>query len=150
MYFYFVSFISQVEETVFVLVEEQALAPASKMSFPYSSAELKKIKRIQFGMFSPEEIKQMSVVQVEYGETYEIGITAKPKVGGLLDPKMGTIDRHTKCESCAGTMTDCPGHFGHIELAKPVFHVGFITDILKILRCVCFHCSKLLSDTVNS
>lgn len=45
-------------------------------------------------------------------------------------------------------MTECPGHFGHIELAKPVFHVGFITKIMKVLRCVCFFCSKLLVDSV--
>lgn len=47
-----------------------------------------------------------------------------------------------------GNMTECPGHFGHIELAKPVFHVGFITKIMKVLRCVCFFCSKLLVDAV--
>lgn len=47
-------------------------------------------------------------------------------------------------------MTECPGHFGHIELAKPVFHVGFITKIMKVLRCVCFFCSKLLVDAVCS
>lgn len=48
-----------------------------------------------------------------------------------------------------GNMTECPGHFGHIELAKPVFHVGFITKIMKVLRCVCFFCSKLLVDSVS-
>lgn len=47
-----------------------------------------------------------------------------------------------------GNMTECPGHFGHIELAKPVFHVGFVTKIMKVLRCVCFFCSKLLVDAV--
>lgn len=49
----------------------------------------------------------------------------------------------------SGNMTECPGHFGHIELAKPVFHVGFITKIMKVLRCVCFFCSKLLVDSVS-
>lgn len=48
-----------------------------------------------------------------------------------------------------GNMTECPGHFGHIELAKPVFHVGFVTKIMKVLRCVCFFCSKLLVDSVS-
>lgn len=51
---------------------------------------------------------------------------------------------------CLGNMTECPGHFGHIELAKPVFHVGFVTKIMKVLRCVCFFCSKLLVDAVCS
>lgn len=49
----------------------------------------------------------------------------------------------------SGNMTECPGHFGHIELAKPVFHVGFVTKIMKVLRCVCFFCSKLLVDSVS-
>lgn len=49
----------------------------------------------------------------------------------------------------SGNMTECPGHFGHIELAKPVFHVGYITKIMKVLRCVCFFCSKLLVDSVS-
>lgn len=37
--------------------------------FPYSKAPLRTIKEIQFGLFSPEEIKRMSVVHVEYPET---------------------------------------------------------------------------------
>lgn len=49
-----------------------------------------------------------------------------------------------------GNMTECPGHFGHIDLAKPVFHIGFITKTIKILRCVCFYCSKLLVSPVSS
>ena len=37
--------------------------------FPYSKAPLRTIKEIQFGLFSPEELKRMSVVHVEYPET---------------------------------------------------------------------------------
>jgi DNA-directed RNA polymerase beta' subunit len=37
-----------------------------------------------------------------------------------------------------------PGYFGHIELARPVFYIQYLSTILKILRCVCFKCSKLL------
>lgn len=48
-----------------------------------------------------------------------------------------------------GNMTECCGHFGHIELAKPVFHIGFITKAIKVLRCVCFYCSKLLVSPVS-
>ena len=46
-------------------------------------------------------------------------------------------------------MTECPGHFGHLELAKPVFHIGFLTKCIKILRCVCFYCSKMLVAPVS-
>jgi DNA-directed RNA polymerase II subunit RPB1 len=43
-------------------------------------------------------------------------------------------------------MDDCPGHFGHVELCRPVYHCGFIDEVTRILRCVCFHCSRLLLD----
>lgn len=66
-----------------------------------------------------------------------------------MDPRQGVIDRTSRCQTCAGNMTECPGHFGHIDLAKPVFHCGFLTKTIKILRCVCFYCSKLLVSPNN-
>ena len=36
-----------------------------------------------------------------------------------------------------------PGYFGHIELARPVFYMQYLSTIIKILRCICFKCSKL-------
>lgn len=66
-----------------------------------------------------------------------------------MDPRQGVIDRTSRCQTCAGNMTSCPGHFGHIELARPVFHIGFLTKSVKILRCVCFYCSRLLIDPVG-
>lgn len=89
--------------------------------------------------------RQMSVIQIEHGETTERG---KPKPGGLSDPRLGTIDRKLKCETCTANMAECPGHFGHLELAKPMFHIGFIKTVLSIMRCVCFNCSKILADEV--
>ncbi|KAK7274223.1 hypothetical protein RIF29_15304 [Crotalaria pallida] len=85
----------------------------------------------------------MSVVHIEHGETTEKG---KPKVGGLSDPRLGTINRKMRCETCMANMAECPGHFGHLELAKPIFHVGFMKTVLTIMRCVCFNCSKILAD----
>lgn len=67
-----------------------------------------------------------------------------PKLGGVMDPRQGAIDRHTKCQTCAGDMTECPGHFGHIDLCEPVYHIGYFNMLTKVLRCVCFYCSKLL------
>jgi DNA-directed RNA polymerase II subunit RPB1 len=58
---------------------------------------------------------------------------------------MGTMDKHLNCYTCKGTQVDCPGHFGHIELARPVYHVGLIDYVLRVLRCVCYNCSKLLA-----
>lgn len=39
---------------------------------------------------------------------------------------------------------ETPGYFGHIELARPLFYIQYLTTILKIVRCVCIKCSKLL------
>lgn len=63
----------------------------------------------------------MSVAKIEYPEAME---NDSIKVGGVMDPRLGTIDRNFKCATCGEGMTECSGHFGHIELAKPVFHVG--------------------------
>ncbi|RKP27964.1 RNA polymerase Rpb1, domain 1-domain-containing protein, partial [Syncephalis pseudoplumigaleata] len=88
-----------------------------------SAAPLKRVDRIQFGLLSPDEIKAMSVAKIEIPElTDESG--HRPRIGGLMDPRMGTIDRNTKCQTCGEGMVECSGHFGHIELAKPVYHVG--------------------------
>jgi DNA-directed RNA polymerase II subunit RPB1 len=84
----------------------------------------------------------MSVVKVEHPHSY---VNGQPVKGGLSDPLMGTSDRGLNCASCSGNVVDCPGHFGHIELARPVFNVGHMKTVLKLLRCVCFHCSKLLT-----
>jgi len=67
--------------------------------------------------------KAYSVVKVEHPEVMdETG--HRPKLGGLMDPRMGTIDRNFKCQTCGESMSECPGHFGHIELARPIFHPG--------------------------
>jgi hypothetical protein len=51
----------------------------SNVYFPHSKAPLRTIKEIQFGLFSPEEIKRMSVVHVEYPETM---VSAHPHTTG--------------------------------------------------------------------
>ncbi|KAK5000847.1 DNA-directed RNA polymerase II core subunit rpo21, partial [Elasticomyces elasticus] len=116
--------------------------------FPHSSCKLKTIQEIQFGLFSPEETKNMSVCHIEYPETMDEQ-RQRPREKGLNDPKLGTIDRQYACGTCGENMTECPGHFGHIELAVPVFHVGFITKIKKILETVCHNCGKILVDESN-
>lgn len=88
-------------------------------SFAHSSAPLRRVKTIQFGILPPDEIKGLSVAKIEYPETMEEG-TQRPKVGGLSDSRLGTIDRNFKCETCAESMQDCPGHFGHIEVRFPL------------------------------
>ncbi|RMZ08179.1 hypothetical protein D0860_04781 [Hortaea werneckii] len=117
-------------------------------TFPLSTAPFKQIQEIQFGLFSPEEIKNMSVCHIEYPETMDEARN-RPREKGLNDPKLGSVDRGTMCSTCNEVPEYCPGHFGHIELAQPVFHVGFIAKIKKILESVCHNCGKLKADERN-
>ncbi len=55
-----------------------------------------------------------------------------PKEGGLLDLRLGTTERGLNCATCGCSELYCPGHFGHIELAKPVYHIGFMPFLLKV------------------
>ncbi|XP_055905536.1 DNA-directed RNA polymerase II subunit RPB1-like [Eupeodes corollae] len=117
-------------------------------SIEYNAGNYRAVKSIQFGILSPDEIRRMSVTDggIELSATMESG---KPAMGGLMDPRQGAIDRSSRCMTCTNDLIDCPGHFGHLELAKPVFHVGFILKTIKILRCVCFNCSRLLVSPTN-
>jgi DNA-directed RNA polymerase II subunit RPB1 len=78
---------------------------------------------------------------------------------------LGSIDRAFHCASCGEDAQNCQGHFGHIELAAPVFHpgsfdlihhliwltrlLGFMRKIQKLLEIVCHNCGKILSDEVR-
>lgn len=103
--------------------------------------EIEKIKGIRFGILSPEEIRRLSVAEIYKTDTY---VSTEPVVNGLFDPRMGVLDHNKICQTCEQKNTFCPGHFGHINLAKPVFYIQFFDVIKKLLKCVCFRCSKLL------
>jgi DNA-directed RNA polymerase beta' subunit len=91
-------------------------------------------------MLSPEEIRK-GVVEVVSKDTY---INNKEVPGGLFDPRMGVLGHGTVCPTDGLTHINTPGYFGYIELARPVFFIQHIKDIMSILKCVCFKCSKLL------
>lgn len=101
------------------------------------------IKGIRFCILSPDEIKRMSVVEITTSETYD---GKDPVPNGLYDPRMGVLDHNKICPTCQQKNTFCPGHFGHITLAKPVFYIQFFDTVKKLMKCVCFRCSKLLLD----
>ncbi|EJW03738.1 hypothetical protein EDEG_01976 [Edhazardia aedis USNM 41457] len=105
------------------------------------------IKSVQFGLFSPVKIKQHSVLHVQHPETLENGM---PKESGLSDPRMGVIDNQLLCSTCNLNCMECQGHFGHIELCKPVFHVNFLNRIKKVLETVCFYCSSIKNSKTDN
>ncbi|PKL55133.1 MAG: DNA-directed RNA polymerase subunit A', partial [Methanomicrobiales archaeon HGW-Methanomicrobiales-6] len=102
----------------------------------------KRVGRIEFGLFSPKEIRKMSVRKIIWADTYDDDGFPYPQ--GLMDLSLGVIDPGLRCKTCDQKAADCPGHFGHIELAKPVIHVGYTRLIRKLLRVTCRSCSRLL------
>jgi DNA-directed RNA polymerase II subunit RPB1 len=104
------------------------------------SSETESIVGVQFGVFSPEEIMRRSVCEVLSSST------AEGKLNGLFDPRMGVLENGKVCRSCGQNNHNCPGHFGHYVLARPVYYTQFFKTLMKVMKCVCFKCSKLLID----
>ncbi|MBU0758582.1 MAG: DNA-directed RNA polymerase subunit A' [Nanoarchaeota archaeon] len=102
----------------------------------------KKVDKIRFGVISPKLVKQMASAKVVTPELYDK--EGYPVDGGLMDTRLGVIDPGLKCKTCGSKLKECIGHFGYIELARPVIHVKFIKIILDLLRCSCSDCGRLL------
>lgn len=100
-----------------------------------------KVIGIQFSIQSPEEIRKGSVAEITSRDTY---INNKPVIGGLFDPRMGVLEPGLICPTDGLDYMQTPGYAGHIELARPVFYIQYLSTIMKCMRCVCFKCSKLL------
>ena len=41
--------------------------------------------------------------------------------------RMGVENNNFLCETCKQNNKLCPGHFGHIKLAKPVFYMHYLS-----------------------
>ena len=102
----------------------------------------KKVGSIEFGVLSPKFINQMSVAKIVTPELYDK--EGYPVDGGLMDLRLGVIDPGLRCKTDGGTIKESPGYFGHIELARPVIHIKFVTHILKFLRGTCNSCGRAL------
>ena len=108
----------------------------------YTFSRMKMIEKIKFGLLSPNEIRKMSAARIITADTYdEDGL---PIPSGLMDQRLGTIEPGQRCQTCGNLVSNCMGHFGHIELARPVIHVGYAKKVLKVLRSICPECSKLM------
>jgi len=101
----------------------------------------KKIESIQFELASEDIIRKLSVAKIKDPTTYSDD--GYPVAGGLMDPRLGVIDPGIKCKTCGGRMNDCLGHIGHIELIRPVVHVGYAKEIFRILELTCRKCGEL-------
>ena len=104
----------------------------------------KVINAIKFGLLPPDEIRRLSVVETNTSDTYDED--GAPIAGGLMDQRLGTLEPRQRCRTCGNIAINCPGHFGHIELAVPVVHVEFAKPVYKVLNATCRGCGSILLD----
>ena len=104
----------------------------------------KKVNSIKFSFFSPDEIRKMAVAKIVTPELYDK--EGYPVDGGLMDIRLGVIDPGLRCKTCGSKLKECMGHFGFIELARPVIYLKGVSAIQELLRCTCRECGKLMMD----
>lgn len=111
----------------------------------------KAIKELSFGVLSDQDILNQSQVELVDRRMFEV----PPQTGrrtlcefGPLDRRMGISGKRDSCATCGEPLQTCNGHFGHVKLVLPVFHVGYFKKVIQILQSICKDCSCiLLSET---
>jgi DNA-directed RNA polymerase beta' subunit len=99
--------------------------------------DIKEIDSIIFGIFSPQEIVDMSVCKID--STKLLGN------GTVYDERMGSsLENNRNCVTCDMTSKQCPGHFGHIEFNEYIIHPLFYKMVVSFLKCFCIQCNRLL------
>jgi len=102
------------------------------------------VSRVTFGILSPQRIKEKAVCEI-----YKHITNLKNLEGTLMDPRLGPIERGQICRTCGYSYKECPGHFGYLNLAKPVIQYQYYQIIIKLLGFFCNRCSAILVDKYN-
>ncbi|KAB7495389.1 DNA-directed RNA polymerase III subunit RPC1 [Armadillidium nasatum] len=105
---------------------------------------IRNITEIQFGVLSPNDMQQLSHIQVSKDGLYMKTNAKIPTPEGVLDSRLGVSQSDKVCGTCSKTIVDCVGHFGHMDLPQPVFHVGYFKNIVHLLQNICKVCSHVL------
>jgi DNA-directed RNA polymerase subunit A' len=103
-----------------------------------------KIGALEFKIMSPEIIKANARVRIVNSELYDTD--GYPVEGGVIDPRLGVIDPGLYCRTCKGSIGECLGHFGYLELAKPVINVLYVKIIYELLKITCRKCSRVMVE----
>ena len=106
------------------------------------------LNKIRFSLFSPEMVRKMSATKIVVPDTYDDD--GYPIDGGLVDTKLGVVDPGLRCKTCGGRVKECPGHFGHIELVRPVVHVEFMKQIYAVLKATCPACYRIIGKAAKT
>lgn len=107
----------------------------------YRTEERYIVDAIHFGILSPTEIRKIAKVTLVTYTLYDAD--GSPVPGGPRDPHFGALEPGEICPVCGNTRNDCPGHFGKIDLARPVIHPHYSEFIRDVLQTTCRACGRL-------
>jgi len=107
----------------------------------------KRVSSINFGILSPKNIKKMSTVEITRYDLYDKD--GYPVENGVMDSRLGVVDPGMRCKICGGSVGTCFGHFGYMELARPILHARYIDIIYKLLRATCESCGRALETEMG-
>ncbi|XP_033920786.1 DNA-directed RNA polymerase I subunit RPA1 [Melopsittacus undulatus] len=96
---------------------------------------------VSFGMYTAEEIRKLSVKPITNPQYLDN--VGNPAVNGLYDLALGPPDSREVCATCMQNFSNCPGHFGHIELPLPVYNPLFFDKLYLLIRGSCLNCHML-------
>ncbi|KAF8073189.1 rpa1 [Scenedesmus sp. PABB004] len=100
----------------------------------------REVASIQFGMYTDDEVRKLSVKRVLSPLTYDAFNNIIPD--GLYDPAMGPVDFNGRCSTCGLGHSQCPGHFGHIELPVVVYNPLVFGTLYRLLKHTCLNCHQ--------
>jgi len=103
---------------------------------------MKKISSVEFNLLSPQMARKMSALEIKTPDTYDKD--GYPMEGGLMDPHLGVINPGLRCKTCGQKMKQCPGHFGSLELVRPVIHSEFSRRLEVLMHATCQACGRIV------
>ncbi|XP_054247488.1 DNA-directed RNA polymerase I subunit RPA1 [Indicator indicator] len=96
---------------------------------------------VSFGMYPAEEIRKLSVKQITNAQYLDS--VGNPAANGLYDLALGPPHSREVCATCMQNFSNCPGHFGHIELPLTVYNPLFFDKLYLLIRGSCLNCHML-------
>ncbi|OSX75789.1 hypothetical protein BU14_0220s0020, partial [Porphyra umbilicalis] len=103
-----------------------------------------RVSSVSFCILTDEAVRQLSVRRLAQPVSFDVLGRAVP--GGLFDPALGPTSHSAgACLTCGLTYAECPGHFGHIELAVPLVNPLLAAELMRLLKAKCWYCHHFRS-----
>ncbi|KFV62043.1 DNA-directed RNA polymerase I subunit RPA1, partial [Dryobates pubescens] len=85
--------------------------------------------------------RKLSVKQITNAQYLDS--VGNPAANGLYDLALGPPNSREVCATCMQSFSNCPGHFGHIELPLTVYNPLFFDKLFLLIRGSCLNCHML-------